>query len=72
MAQKFTDVDDYLASLPPDVRAVLQQVRETIHQAVPGAQETISYNIPTMVRDDCRFLHFRVSRLPPFAGICQG
>ena len=58
MAQKFTDVDDYLASLPPEVQAVLQQVRETIHQAVPGAQETISYNIPTMVRDGRRFLHF--------------
>jgi uncharacterized protein YdhG (YjbR/CyaY superfamily) len=58
MVQKFTDVDDYLTSLPPDVRTVLQRVRQTIHDAVPGAQETISYNIPTMVRDGRRFLHF--------------
>ena len=58
MAQKFANVDDYLASLPPDVQAVLQQVRQTIHDAVPDAQETISYNIPTMVRDGKRFVHF--------------
>lgn len=50
MAQKFTDVDGYLASLPPDVRVVLEQVRQTIRDAVPDAEDTISYNIPTMVR----------------------
>ena len=58
MAQKFTDVDHYLASLPPEVQTVLQEIRKTIHQAVPDAQETISYNIPTMVRDGRRFVHF--------------
>jgi uncharacterized protein YdhG (YjbR/CyaY superfamily) len=58
MVQRFTTVDDYLASLPPDVQTVLQQVRQTIHDAVPGAQETISYNIPAMVRDGRHFVHF--------------
>src|SRR5688500_3889544 len=44
----FTTVDDYIASHPPDVRGALQQIRRTIHAVVPGARETISYNIPTI------------------------
>lgn len=58
MPQKFADVDDYLASLSAEARAVVQQIRETIHAAVPGSQETISYNIPTMTRDGRRYVHF--------------
>lgn len=57
MAQ-FTDIDDYLASLPEAARDVVQQIRDTIHAAVPGSQETISYNMPTMVRDGRRYVHF--------------
>jgi len=40
-------VDDYISTFPPDVQAVLQAVRRTIHAAAPGAQESISYQIPT-------------------------
>lgn len=58
MAQKFADIDDYLASLPEGVRGVVQQVRETIHAAVPGSEETISYHMPTMLRDGRRYVHF--------------
>ena len=58
MAQKFADIDDYLASLPEGVRDVVQQVRDTIHAAVPGSQETISYNMPTLLRDGRRYVHF--------------
>jgi uncharacterized protein YdhG (YjbR/CyaY superfamily) len=42
----FTSVDDYLASQPEAVRAVLQRVRSTIRKAVPAAEEVISYQIP--------------------------
>lgn len=58
MAQKFTDIDDYLASLPEGVRDVVQQVRQTIHAAVPGSEETISYHMPTMLREGRRYVHF--------------
>jgi uncharacterized protein YdhG (YjbR/CyaY superfamily) len=44
---KFETVEAYLASFPDDVRPVLEQVRATIQAAVPGAEETISYDIPT-------------------------
>jgi uncharacterized protein YdhG (YjbR/CyaY superfamily) len=44
---KFETVEAYLASFPDEVRPVLEQVRRTIRTAVPGAEETISYDIPT-------------------------
>jgi uncharacterized protein YdhG (YjbR/CyaY superfamily) len=46
MAAKIETVDDYLASLPPGQRAVLQRVREVIREAAPEAEERISYRIP--------------------------
>ena len=43
----FKSVDEYIATYPPDVQAVLQRVRSTIRKAVPKAEEAISYQIPT-------------------------
>ena len=43
----FKSVDEYIASQPELVRGVLERVRSTIRKAVPGAEETISYQIPT-------------------------
>ena len=40
------NVDEYIASFPPEVRAILKKIRLTIKNAAPGAQETISYKIP--------------------------
>ncbi len=45
------DVDAYIAAQPEPVRFVLDQVRETIHDAVPGLEETIKYSMPTMTLD---------------------
>jgi uncharacterized protein YdhG (YjbR/CyaY superfamily) len=42
----FRSVDEYLATLPDDVRSVLQHVRRIIQKALPGADEVISYQIP--------------------------
>lgn len=43
-------IDDYIAGFPPAVRKLLQQVRAAIHEAVPDAEETISYGMPTFRR----------------------
>ncbi|MES2616672.1 MAG: DUF1801 domain-containing protein [Bacteroidota bacterium] len=43
---KFTTVDEYLATVPQDVRAMLETLRATIKKAAPKAQEVISYNMP--------------------------
>jgi uncharacterized protein YdhG (YjbR/CyaY superfamily) len=40
------DVDDYLAMLPENSRAVLKRVRKTIKGAAPKAVEKISYRMP--------------------------
>jgi uncharacterized protein YdhG (YjbR/CyaY superfamily) len=40
-------VDAYIASQPKNVQGVLELVRSTILKAVPGAEEVISYKIPT-------------------------
>src|SRR5438874_4855315 len=42
----FKSVDEYIATHPEDVQAVLQLVRTAIREAVPGAEEAISYQIP--------------------------
>ncbi len=39
-------VDDYIASVAPDIQAVLQRIRQTIKAAAPDAEETISYRMP--------------------------
>lgn len=41
------DIDKYIAGFPHDVRATLEKIRETIREAAPDAEETISYQIPT-------------------------
>ncbi|HET6899384.1 MAG TPA: DUF1801 domain-containing protein [Vicinamibacteria bacterium] len=43
----FRSIDEYIATFPPDVQAILQRVRTAIQKAVPRAEEAISYQIPT-------------------------
>jgi uncharacterized protein YdhG (YjbR/CyaY superfamily) len=43
----FKSVDEYIASQPEAVQGILRRVRSTIRQALPGADEVISYKIPT-------------------------
>lgn len=40
-------IDEYIAGFPPDVQEILQRIRQTIRQAAPEAQETITYQMPT-------------------------
>jgi uncharacterized protein YdhG (YjbR/CyaY superfamily) len=47
---RFTNIDDYLATLDPDVRTIMEQIRAIAHSAVPAAQETISYQMPAFKR----------------------
>jgi uncharacterized protein YdhG (YjbR/CyaY superfamily) len=42
-------IDEYIANFPPDVQAVLEQVRATIRAAAPQAEEAIKYCLPTFV-----------------------
>ena len=40
-------IDEYIAAFPKDVQEVLEQVRASIQNAAPDAEEAISYAIPT-------------------------
>jgi uncharacterized protein YdhG (YjbR/CyaY superfamily) len=42
----FKSVDQYIATHPGEVRAILRRVRSTIRKALPRAEERISYQIP--------------------------
>ena len=43
----FKSVDEYISSQPESVQRILERVRRTIRKAVPGADEMISYGLPT-------------------------
>ena len=58
MSTRFTSVEDYLASFPDDVRRVLEEVRAAIRAAVPEAEETIAYDMPTYRVDGRSLVHF--------------
>jgi len=71
-------VDRYLAGVPPEMRAALQQLRRTIRSAAPDAEEVISYRIPAFRRngilvhfaafkDHGSFFAGRTTSLPKFA-----
>jgi uncharacterized protein YdhG (YjbR/CyaY superfamily) len=50
MAEKETTVktiDDYIKLFPAEIQAILEELRKTIKNAAPDAQEKISYQMPT-------------------------
>ncbi len=46
-SHSLNSVDDYIALQPVAVQIVLERVRGAIRKAVPAAEETISYQMPT-------------------------
>lgn len=54
----FKSVDQYIAAQPEDVQAALRRVRAAIRKALPRAEETISYQIPTYKIDGGYAVYF--------------
>lgn len=42
----YRSIDEYIATFPEEVQALLEAVRATIKAAAPGAEERISYQMP--------------------------
>jgi uncharacterized protein YdhG (YjbR/CyaY superfamily) len=40
------NIDEYIAASPPEVQPLLENIRNTIRDAAPQAEETISYGMP--------------------------
>jgi len=46
ISKSVADVDAYIAQFPASTKIILKQVRETILNAAPKAEESISYGMP--------------------------
>jgi uncharacterized protein YdhG (YjbR/CyaY superfamily) len=51
-------IDEYIATFPTNIQAILEQVRAAIHEAAPEAEETISYNMPTFKLNSHYLVYF--------------
>ncbi|TAE58321.1 MAG: hypothetical protein EAZ89_03355, partial [Bacteroidetes bacterium] len=52
-----TTIDAYIADFPGETRVLLEQVRSTIREHAPGAQEKIGYGNPTFTLEG-NLVHF--------------
>jgi len=55
--EKPTNIDEYIASVPEDIRPILVKVRDTIRAAAPNAVERISWQMPTFWQGE-NLIHF--------------
>ena len=58
MKREIESVDEYIAAQPGAAQRALNRVRSTIRKAVPKAEESISYKIPTYKVHGERLLYF--------------
>jgi uncharacterized protein YdhG (YjbR/CyaY superfamily) len=57
MARQFQTIDEYIGTFPEDVQRILNELRQTIKEAAPQAQETINYQMPTFTLNG-NLVHF--------------
>jgi uncharacterized protein YdhG (YjbR/CyaY superfamily) len=48
---KFETVDEYISTFPASTKKILKEMRKTIKQAAPDADELISYNMPAFKQE---------------------
>ena len=60
MGRVSQSVDDYIDAQPAAVRAKLLRLRKAITDALPGADEEISYGMPTYKLGGKRVIYFAV------------
>ena len=52
------DVDDYIRCFPKESQTLLQEIRNAIKKAAPGAEERISYGIPAFNLNNRYLIYF--------------
>ncbi|GGM83499.1 hypothetical protein GCM10010967_14090 [Dyadobacter beijingensis] len=57
-AAKPVTIDEYIAAFPAEVQGALQEIRNTIRQTAPEAEETISYEMPTFNLNGSYLIYF--------------
>ena len=56
-SKQFKTMDEYINTFPEDVRHILNELRQTIKEVAPEAEETINYQIPTFTLNG-NLVHF--------------
>lgn len=51
-------MDEFISKYPPKVQTILQRIRSVIHKSAPGAEEAMSYGIPTFKLNGKNLVHF--------------
>jgi uncharacterized protein YdhG (YjbR/CyaY superfamily) len=54
---QFKTIDEYISTFPEEVQRILQELRQTIQEAAPEAEETINYQMPTFTLNG-NLVHF--------------
>ncbi|MDR2471848.1 MAG: DUF1697 domain-containing protein [Treponema sp.] len=52
-----SSIDEYIASFSRDIQGILRAVRKTLREAAPGAEEKISWAMPTLYQGE-NLVHF--------------
>ena len=55
--RQFKTMDEYISTFPEDVQRTLNELRQTIKEVAPEAEETINYQIPTFTLNG-NLVHF--------------
>ncbi|MDE3135357.1 MAG: DUF1801 domain-containing protein [Acidobacteriota bacterium] len=76
MKTEFNSVDEYIVSQSASVRTALKRVRNAARNALPDAEETISYKIPLYKLRGLRVIYFagwkqRYSLYPATVGVLE-
>jgi uncharacterized protein YdhG (YjbR/CyaY superfamily) len=53
-----TSIDEYISNFPVYTQQILRDVHATIQAAAPGADEKISYGMPTFTMNDKYLIYF--------------
>jgi uncharacterized protein YdhG (YjbR/CyaY superfamily) len=51
-------IDQFISNYPPEVQTILQKIRALIQKSAPGAEEAMSYGIPTFKLNGKNLVHF--------------
>jgi uncharacterized protein YdhG (YjbR/CyaY superfamily) len=58
LQKEISTIDEYIGNFQPDIREILRNIRQTIHESAPDAKETINYGIPTFKLRNKNLVHF--------------
>lgn len=59
---KAKNIDEYLSMVSSDFKSELEKIRKLVKELVPEAEETMSYNMPTLKYKDRPLVYFTASK----------